>query len=109
MLYVFFLLSMVIVGLVFLMTNISDNRDAIPNFNTTMYNFLFVGLWIIVALASLDVLFTLGGIGYMVTHMAVLPTHQLAVCPAKAANAPVRKKPKRTLAQQANRVRSRSR
>jgi hypothetical protein len=41
--YLLFLLSMIIVGLVFLTDNINDHKALIPNFNNTMYNFLYVG------------------------------------------------------------------
>lgn len=104
LLYLFFLLAMVIVGLVFLSTNISDNRDAIPNFNATMYNFLFVGLWIIVGVAGLDFVLTLVGIGYLVNTMAVLPDERRLLLEEWKPSAPVRKPNRgRRLAQRASR------
>lgn len=66
--YLLFLLSMVIVGLVFLTDNISDNKAVIPGFNNTMYNFLYVGLWIIVAVTAIQFLIAFFALGYILNR-----------------------------------------
>lgn len=71
--YLLFLLSMVIVGLVFLTDQISENKALLPNFNNTMYNFLYVGLWIIVGVTAIEVLVGIFAIGYVVNTMVSIP------------------------------------
>ena len=71
--YLLFLQSMVIVGLVFLTDQISDNKALLPNFNNAMYNFLYVGLWIIVGVTAIEVLVGIFAIGYVVNTMVSIP------------------------------------
>ena len=68
-LYLFFLLAMVIVGLVFLTDNIADNKALIPGFNNTMYQFLYVGLWIVVAVTAVQFLVAIFAVGVIINRM----------------------------------------
>lgn len=70
--YLLFLLSMVIVGLVFLTDQISENKALLPNFNNTMYNFLYVGLWIIVGVTAIELLVGMFAAGYAINSMVSL-------------------------------------
>ncbi len=70
MLYLFFLLSLVIVGLVFLTDNIADNKTLIPRFNNTMYQFLYVGLWIVVGVTSVEFLLSIIAVGYSINRIS---------------------------------------
>lgn len=67
-LYLLFLFAMIIVGLVFLTDNISDNKAVIPNFNNTMYEFLYVGLWIIVGVTAIQFLLAFFSLGYLLNQ-----------------------------------------
>ena len=60
-LYSFFLIALVVVNLIFLMNHIQDNKDLIPGFNNTMYEFVFVGLWIVVGVSGAELVFSLRG------------------------------------------------
>ena len=60
-LYSFFLIALVIVNLIFLVNHIDGNKDLIPGFNNTMYEFVFVGLWIVVGVTGAELVFSLLG------------------------------------------------
>lgn len=79
--YSCFFLAMIIVALVFLTDQISPHQDAIPNFNKTMYNFLYVGLWIIVAVTSLEVIAGVLSIGYLIHKANESPNERVLLEP----------------------------
>lgn len=113
--YGLFVLSIVIVSLVFLTDQISDNKALLPNFNNTMYNFLYVGLWIVVAVTSLELLSGIFALGYMVNTMVTVPDdggEYMVIRKTEKAlplTAPPGRGRRRKLALQAERQRSRSR
>lgn len=84
--YSLFQLALVIVGLVFLTDQISPHKEQLPNFNLTMYNFLYIGLWIEVAVTGVQCLLGLGTLMYL-SHVvaewpdpeAITPHHEARV------------------------------
>jgi len=111
--YLLFLLSMVIVGLVFLTDQIGENKALIPNFNNTMYNFLYVGLWVVVAVTAVEFLVGIFSVGYLVNAMVAIPEDEEYVVLKKSSPQLQVKEPKRgrtrKLARQAERRRAASR
>ena len=55
-----FSLSLLIVTLIFLTNYVYGNEVLIPNFNNTMFQFVFIGHWIMIGVAGLALLVLFG-------------------------------------------------
>jgi hypothetical protein len=60
-----FSLSLLIVTLIFLHTNVEGHEDKIPGFNHTMFEFVWVGHWIVLGLVGLSILVVIFGAGLL--------------------------------------------
>lgn len=54
-----FSLSLLIVTMIFLQDTIHDHESEIPHLNKTLFSFVYVGHWIMIAAYSLSLLYTI--------------------------------------------------
>ncbi len=64
-LYYMFFLSVIIVSLVFLQDEVKGHGHLLPNYNSQVFNFVYVGLWIIVGVEAFRFLVGVFAVGYL--------------------------------------------
>ena len=62
-----FSLALLIVTLIFLEQNVHGNEALIPDFNNTMFQFVYIGHWIVAGLTALGIVMALIAGGWFVT------------------------------------------